>query len=66
MAEFEIIELWKPMIECTICGKETPLKYSIPMYEGKKVDTTKSDKWAGMPVCFECYDEDAQLSIASV
>ena len=60
--KFEIIELWHPVTECTICGRETPLKWSIPMYEGKKVDTDKSDEWAGMPVCKECYDKDANLS----
>ena len=58
--ELNIIDLWPTMTECTICQKETLLKWSIPMYEGKKVDTNKSDEWAGMPVCKECYDKDVK------
>jgi len=54
-----IIELDHPWTNCTICNKETPIGYSIPMYEGKKVDTTKTDEWAGQAVCKECYDDDA-------
>ena len=58
MNEISIIELWSHWTECTICGKDTPLKYFIPMYEGKRVDTAKFDEWAGMPVCKDCYDKD--------
>ena len=58
MTEFNIIELWPIWTNCSICNKETPLGYSIPMYENKKVDTTKTDEWAGIPVCKECHDNN--------
>lgn len=56
--DINIIELWPHWTICTICGVDTPLKWSIPMYEGKRVDTSKSDEWAGMPVCEGCYMKD--------
>lgn len=59
MNNINIIELDQKTTNCTICNAETPISYSIPMYEGKKVDTTKSDEWAGMPVCKLCYYDDA-------
>jgi len=52
-----IINLSEHWTNCTLCGKDTPLNWSIPMYEGKKVDTKKTDEWAGMPVCKDCYEE---------
>lgn len=57
--DIKVIELWPTIIECAICGKQTKLEYSIAMYEGKIVDSTKTDDWAGVPVCKECYDKDA-------
>lgn len=53
-----IINLTEIYTDCTLCGKSTVLRWSIPMYEGKKVDTDKSDEWAGMPVCEGCYNKD--------
>lgn len=50
VAEINIIELDQKWTECTICGKDTPLGFSIPMYEDKKVDTTKTDELAWQPV----------------
>ena len=57
--EIEVIELWPTIIECAVRGAQSELEYSISMYEGKIVDSTKTDEWAGMPVCKECYDKDA-------
>lgn len=59
MSEINIIELDQHMTNCVICDAETPISYSIPMYEGKKVDITKTDEWAGMPVCKLCFYNDA-------
>ena len=58
MNEVNIINLTEAYTDCTMCNEETPLKWSIPMYEGKKVDITKTDEWAGMPVCKKCYYDD--------
>ena len=54
--EISIIELDQKITNCTKCGIETPLGYSIPMRNGKEVDANKTDDWAGMPVCKGCYD----------
>ncbi len=59
MNEINIIELDQHITNCAICNAETPISYSIPMYEGKKVDITKTDEWAGMPVCKACFYNDA-------
>ncbi len=59
MNEINIIELDQHITNCAICNAETPISYSIPMYEGKKVDITKTDEWAGMPVCKACFYDDA-------
>lgn len=57
MAEvINIIELDQKWTNCTLCDVETPLGYSVAMYEGKIVDATKTNEWAGMPVCKECYE----------
>ena len=56
--EAQIIELDTKYTECTLCNTVTPLDYSVPMYEGKIVDTDKTDEWAGMPVCAICYIKD--------
>jgi hypothetical protein len=58
MNDIVVTELWPHWTTCAICGVDTPIKWSIPMYESKKVDTEKSDEWAGMPVCKACYDND--------
>jgi len=50
-----VIELYPPWTNCTLCNKDTLLKYFLPMYEGNIVNTKKSDDWAGMPVCKECH-----------
>ncbi len=55
----EILDL--KITNCAICNDETPISYSIPMYEGKKVDITKTDEWAGMPVCKACFYNDALI-----
>ena len=52
-----IIELDQKWTTCTICQADTPLRWSMPMYEGKIIDVTKDEDWAGMPVCKKCYDE---------
>jgi len=62
-SRFNIIELDQKWTTCTICSKDTLLIYYIPMYEGKKVDTTKTDDWAGMPVCKECHDKDVSETV---
>lgn len=59
MVDINIIELDQKWTNCTICNEDTPIGFSIPMYEGKKVDTTKTDEWAGMPVCKRCFYNDA-------
>lgn len=59
MNEINIIDLDLHVTNCTICNAETPISFSIPMYEGKKVDITKTDEWAGMPVCKVCFYDDA-------
>ena len=56
--EINVIELDTKYTECALCNTVTPLNYSIPMYEGKIVDTEKTDEWAGMPVCAICYIKD--------
>ena len=56
--EIKVIELWPTIIECAICGTQAKLEYSIAMYEGKIVDSRKTDDWAGFPVCKDCYDKD--------
>ncbi|MDD5453905.1 MAG: hypothetical protein PHW62_00195 [Candidatus Ratteibacteria bacterium] len=55
MNEEIVIDLTEAYTNCAICNECTPLKWSIPMYKGKKVDITKTGVWAGMPVCKECY-----------
>lgn len=55
--ETNVIQLDEKYTNCSICGKDTILKYSIPMYEGEIVDTTKTDDWVGMPVCRKCYNK---------
>jgi hypothetical protein len=52
-----IITLDEKYTNCALCGEETPLGWSVPMYEGKIVDPTKTDDWAGMPVCSGCYNK---------
>ncbi len=32
MSDITIIELDHPWANCAICGKETPIGYSVPMY----------------------------------
>ena len=56
-SRFNVIQLDQHWTTCAVCGCDTPLGYSIPMYEGKKVDTTKTDEWGGMPVCEECFNK---------
>ena len=55
LSKINVIVLDQKWTNCAVCRKETRLGYSIPMYEGRKVDITKTDEWAGMPVCQECY-----------
>ncbi len=62
-SRFNIIELNPHWTNCAICGCDTPLGFSIPMYEGRKVDTTKTDEWAGIPVCKECHDKDVSETV---
>jgi len=54
--QINVIELYPKYAECSVCGEETPLGLYMPMYEGKVVDTDKTDEWAGMPVCKGCYE----------
>ncbi len=61
MNEMNIIELDQKITNCAVCNIETPILYSIPMYEGKKVDITKTDEWAGMPICKVCFYNDALI-----
>lgn len=56
--EVNIIELWPIIIECALCGDIAKLEYSVLMFEGKIVDETKTDEWAGMPICRSCYLKD--------
>ena len=42
--------------DCVICGKETLLGHSVPMYEGEIVDPDNTDDWAGQTVCKKCHD----------
>ena len=53
-----IIELWPIIIECALCGVKAKLEYSVPMYEEKIVDATKTNEWAGTPICKACYLKD--------
>ena len=55
---FNVIEMWPKYSNCTICWKETQLGYWLPMYEGEVVDIKKTEEWAGMPVCKECYEKE--------
>lgn len=59
MSKINLIVLDPYIANCAICNAESLILYSIPMYEGKKVDITKTDEWAGMPVCKACYYNDA-------
>jgi len=47
-----------PYIEsCCICRKEfqgAP-EYFLPLYEGEVVNADKTDDWAAMPCCEQCY-----------
>jgi len=53
--QINVIELYPRYAECSVCGEET-LGLYMPMYEGRVVDTEKTDEWAGMPVCRGCYE----------
>ena len=51
-----VFSMWPSTTNCVMCGIETEIEYSVPMYEGKIVDTSKTDDWAGFHVCKNCYD----------
>lgn len=61
--KMDVIELWPTIVECALCGAETKIEYSVPMYEGKIVDDTKTDDWAGFPVCKECFENEGRGGI---
>jgi hypothetical protein len=52
---------------CTLCNQSIDtnwiytrevkrITYSVPMYEGKLVNPTETDEWAGFAVCERCYE----------
>ncbi len=56
MTELNIIHLWGDIwTNCVLCRVDILLGLSAPMYEGKVVDPSKTDDWAGQPVCKLCY-----------
>lgn len=51
-----VFNMWPSVTNCVMCGINTEIEYSVPMYEGKIVDPSKTDDWAGFIVCRNCYD----------
>jgi ABC-type Fe3+-hydroxamate transport system substrate-binding protein len=52
-----VINLWPTWGNCVLCGVDTLLGYSAPMYEGKTVDPEKTDEWAGQVICISCHNK---------
>lgn len=50
----EVIDLWPPWADCTICEEPTPLKFGIARYEDVIVPDDYEGEWGGSPVCERC------------
>jgi hypothetical protein len=52
-----IIDLFPPMIRCSIAGKDDFQKFGIPVdsESAEIVDNDFEGDWGGIPVCEQCY-----------